>query len=128
MTALNATAGLTALVSTRIYFVKAPQDVTNPYVVVSKISGVREHAHEGASGLAHPRFQCSVFATTYKEAKSIAVQIQTALQGHSGTIGGAGGVEVNGIFYDDEVDFWEEEHGLYHIAMDFRIWHNENGG
>ena len=125
MTLLNATAALTAVTSTRIYFVKSPQDVTAPYVVVSKISSVRQHDHDGAAGLAQARFQFSCFATTYTVVKTMAAAIQSALQGYSGTMGGAGGVTVNGAFYEDETDFWEEESKLYHLALDFLLWHKE---
>lgn len=122
---LVGTAGLTAIVGQRIYYVRAPQDVTLPYVVFFKVSGVREHSHEGASGLANPRFQISCFAETYYEAKQIAQQVQSALQGFSGTMGGDDGVSVNGSFYVNETDIYEEGTKLYHVALDFILWHSE---
>jgi hypothetical protein len=122
---LSGTAAVSALVSNRIYFVKAPQDVIKPYIVFFKVSAPREHTHDGAAGLVEARFQFDVFATTYIAAKAIAGQIQAILQGYSGTMGGAGGVYVNGCFYDDEQDLWEEDTNLYHIAMDFLMWVSE---
>jgi len=125
LTELLGQSGLTDLIGERIYYVKAPQDVDTPYIVFFKVSAPREHSHDGASGLAHPRFQLSIFATTYYEAKQIAEQVQTALQAYSGTMGGAGGVEVGASFYENETDIWEEGQKLYHIAADYLIWHEE---
>jgi len=125
MTYLLAQSGITSLVGQRIYFVQAPQDTETPYIVVTKVSGVREHSHDGSSHLAHPRFQFSVFATTYSSAKSIASALQTALQGYSGTMGGESGVSVGATFYENEMDFYETESQLYHVPVDYIIWHTE---
>jgi len=125
ITFLKAESGITDLVSSRIHFVKAPQDIAKPYLIIIKISSPRDHTHDGASGLAHPRFQFSAFATTYSEAKEIIAAVQAALQGYSGIMGGDGGVYVNGCFYDDENDFYETETNLYHVSADYILWHRE---
>jgi len=126
MTFLLAQSGITDLVGQRIHFVQAPQDVESPYLVISKISGVREHSHDGSSGLAHPRFQLSAFADTYGAAKAIIAAVQAVLQGYSGTMGGAGGVAVNGAFYEDENDLDPGDGtGLFGVAADYIIWHSE---
>lgn len=125
LTALFANASVKGVVADRIYYVQAPQGVTAPYVVFFKVSGPRVHSHDGASGLAHPRFQFSCFAKTYAAAKQIAGYIQTVLQGYSGTLGGTGGVTVRGCFYENETDLYEPDTGLFHIALDFYIWHKE---
>jgi len=122
---LIGTSGLTDLVGQRIYYVKAPQNVSNPYVVFSKISASREHDHDGASGLVPARVIFSIFAETYREVKLIAGQIQSALQAFKGTMGGDGGVSVNGAFYQNEADFYEENIKLYHTDCNYLIWHNE---
>lgn len=124
-TELTSTTALTALVGQRIYYVKAPQDVEAPYIVFFKVTGPRVHSHDGASSLAHPRFQFSIFADTYYMAKQIAEQLQTALQGFNGTMGTGAGVEVGAVFYEDETDFWEKESKLYHVACDYIFWHTE---
>jgi len=105
---------------------QAPQDVEKPYLVVSKISGPREHSHDGAAGLAHPRFQLSAFSQTYSAAKAVIAAVQAALQGYSGTMGGDGGVVVGGAFYDDENDLDPGDGtGLFGVAADYIIWHRE---
>lgn len=125
LTDLKTDGTLAALVGTRIYPARAIQDVTTPYIVFSKVSGVRVSSHDGASGLVDARFQFSIFSTTYKSCKDVAVAIQGVLEGFSGTMGGAGGVTVGGCFYLDENDFYEDDSRLYHVAVDYRFWYEE---
>jgi len=125
MTYLLAQSGITDIVDTRIYFVKAPQDVAKPYIVFFKVTSPRDHSHDGGTGLANPRFQFSIFSTTYGEAKNIATAVQTALQGYTGTMGGDGGVYVTAVTYEDENDFYENETKLFHVAVDYAFWHEE---
>lgn len=126
MTFLLAQSGITALVGQRIHFAEVPQDAIGPYLVANKISGPREHSHGGASGLAHPRFQFTAFAETYSAAKLVVAAVQAALQGYSGTMGGAGGVDVQAALYDDETDLDPGDYtGLFGVAADYIIWHQE---
>ena len=122
---LLADSGVTNLIGERLYYVKAPQDVTKPYVVFFKASGPREYSHNGASALARPRFQFSCFATTYYQAKQIAEAIRAAIEAFSGTMGGAGGVEVGSCFCINESDMYEEDTRLFHVAVDYLIYHKE---
>lgn len=122
---LSGVSGFTDLIGERVYYVKAPQDVETPYVVFLEVSSPREHSHDGSSHLTNARFQFSIFAETYYEAKQIADQIQSILQSFNGTMGGVGGVSIHGSFHQNEIDFWEEDTELYHIACDYSIWHKE---
>ncbi len=121
-TELLTVTALTALINDKLYYVKAPQDTEEPYVVFFKVSAPREHSLTGASGLATARFQFSIFSTTYQEAKQIAGYIQTALQGQNKIIGGVGGVYAN-ILYDNEQDLTEDE--VFHIIQEFIVLYNE---
>jgi hypothetical protein len=113
-------------VGERIHFNLAPQDVVKPYIVVIKISGPRYTLSNATAGsIAYPRFQFSIFSTTYKEAKEIADAIRAVLLTFSGLMGGAGGVTVLSCLYENEVDLYEVETGLHHIAVDYIIWHQE---
>ncbi len=125
LTYLLTQAGLTALVNEKIYYVEAPQDIETPYIVMSKVSSVREHSHQGSSHLATARFQFSTYASSYYLAKQIAEQLQTALQGISGVKGTAPGVRIGSCLYDGESDFYEDETKLYHIAADYMVMHEE---
>ena len=122
---LLADSGVTDLISERLYYVKAPQDVVKPYVIFFKASGPREYSHDGVSALARPRFQFSCFATTYYEAKQIAEAIRAAIEAFNGIMGGAGGAEVGSCFCINESDIYEDNTQLFHVAVDYLIWHKE---
>ncbi len=118
------TTGITDLVSTRVYFIKAPQDATQPYIALQKISDVMLHSHDGPSKLAEARFQLSCYATTYAAVKGVAAAIQAAIDGYTGTMGGAGGVFVGRCFWDNETDLgFSDDLKLYGVAVDYIISH-----
>lgn len=111
----------------RVEYVNAPQDTEIPYIVLQKISAPRVHSHDGASGLARARFQFTVFAETYKEAKEIAQAMQAILQGYSGT---SEDVEIQAILYDNETDGFainsrSASGNLYYIATDYIVRHKD---
>lgn len=114
--------GVTNYVSDRIYYVQAIQEVQLPYIVMHKVSSPRVHSHDGYSNLANPRFQFSSFAETYLEAKQITRAIQQVLQGYRGV---SAGVHIQMCLYMNEVDMYEEQSGLYHVAVDYEIFHRE---
>ena len=82
-TRLSGFAGLTALISTRIYYGKVPQAPTYPLLVYNRISGARAASLSGHAGLGMPRFQIDVYTTdTARAAKEIADQVRYALDGY----------------------------------------------
>jgi len=87
---LSTYAGLTALVSDRVYAFRIPQGATLPCVTFQRIDTPRILAHDTSgigSNLAYPRFQFDAWATTYASAKAINDQIRAALNGKTGLIG-----------------------------------------
>jgi hypothetical protein len=110
---------LTALVGTRVYYVKAPQNVTAPYVTLQKISQNTESVTSGKRYV-EARFQISIFDVTYSSIKTIAAAIQMALDKFSGTMGGAGGLWINNCTYDNETDLeFDDTLKLYGLAVDY---------
>jgi len=124
-TALIEDATVNGYVAGRVYYAQAPQDVATPYIVLARVSGPREYSHDGATGLYRARFQFSIFATTYYEAKSIADGIRTVLSGASGQLVEDPADTIGASFLDNEVDMYEEEAKLHHIAVDYLVWVNE---
>jgi hypothetical protein len=114
---------LADLVDDRVYYNTAPQDVEVPYIVLFKIAGPREHSHDGVSHLAHPRFQFSVFANTYLEAKQVTQAIQGILDCFQGE---SEGILIESCLYINEVDMYEPQTNLHHIASDYEIYHKED--
>lgn len=115
---LSGYAGLTALVDKRIYPFLAPQGVSAPYCVYSKIGNQRQYSHDGYSTLQRPRVQISCFAATYVTAHAIAEQIVAAMEAWPDT-----NADVQVVFEENEIDDYEPDTKLHHAAVDFFIWY-----
>lgn len=129
---LTGNAGVKALVSTRVYPLRAPQDATLPYLIYQKISNARDYSHDGATLLVHPRFQFKAVSTTFDGSRALFHAVRAVLSGYSGTMGGVGGVSVNGGFLENEYDqverglvSYEPELGAYVTYFDFFFRHQE---
>lgn len=117
---LNA-AGVTALVSTRIYWGRAPQaDPARPYVVLQRIDGTRDYHMQGPSGYVASRVQVDVYGDTYTATKRATRAAVTALSGHRGGI-------FQGIFIDSERDLPAADAGevtnLFRTSVDIMVHH-----
>jgi hypothetical protein len=123
---LLAHAPLTALTSTRIHWLRAPQAVARPYVVLQSISGIPDVTHQGPSGLVAGRVQVDCYGDTYGSAKTVARAVTGRLSGYRGTPTPPGTTVFDGIFKDAERDGYEDEASpdkLFRVSMDFIIWH-----
>jgi len=119
---LLATAPLTALVSTRIYFAEAPEPPTLPYVTMTRIDAPRVHSLTGPSGLAAARVQIDVYAKSVKAARAIGKTIREAIDGFRGI---QSGVNLQGVLLLDEMDGYSDSLELRRVTQDYRVWYNE---
>ncbi len=83
-----ADAAVTAAIGARIYPDMAPQSAEPPYVIVTRIDAVREHALSGAAGCGTARVQVDVYDRSKTGAWAVAEALRSALFGWSGTRGG----------------------------------------
>lgn len=119
---LMADSSVTDLISTRLYPLVVPQDASLPAVAYQRISGPREHAHDGPSGLARARVQFTALGSTYAEAKSVVTALQGSLDGRKR---GLPGVRSNAINLLDERDVWLDVFEKPGIQVDFLVWYQE---
>jgi 6-phosphogluconate dehydrogenase (decarboxylating) len=82
-------------------------------------------AHDGPTGLAWPRFQITGQADTYSEVVDLINKVRIALDGFTGTMGGAGGVTIEGSFVKDVHDGYEFATERETRRLDVVIWHQE---
>jgi hypothetical protein len=124
LTFLSAQTSLMGLVQNRITYVQANASWTgaSPYLVFQKVSSIRESTHDGSTHLAHSRFQFSIFAAKYGDIKPVAAALQAILEGYAGLMGS---VNIQACFYENEVDLDPGDMGLYGVACDYIIWHEE---
>lgn len=119
---LTSNADVSGKIADRLYPKVLPQDPSYPAGVYHKVSGAREHSHDGASGLARPRFQFDLYATSYAAAIALATAVREAIDGFKGI---SAGVSIEGCFLEDEDDGYDDELKVYWVRQDYAIWHNE---
>ena len=115
---LEANAGVSALIGTRIYPMLLPQTPTLPAIVYSVISAMRTARHGGRASIGEKRIQFSCWGSTYSGAKALADQVRLALDGTKPTTEGA-------ALIAGEHDIYDTETGWFHISMDFMVQYQE---
>lgn len=119
---LTTYSGLSALISTRLYPLRLPENPTYPAVTYQRISGPRVQSHSGPSGLAFPRFQFDCYGTSYLGSKAVEKQVRAALEGYKGTMGM---VNVSSALSQDDRDFYDPNTRIWRVSIDFIIGHEE---
>ena len=126
---LSGFAGLTTLISTRVYHMTKPQTVIYPCITFQRIDTPRVHTHDtsGASGdLAYPRIQFDAWADTYASAKAITDQLRAALNGKKGSIGTAPNqVTIQSSLVENEQPSFDDLTYKYRSRSDYIVWHLE---
>lgn len=110
---------LTALVGTRVYRKRLPQNPTLPALTYWKVSGVRLYDLDGPTGESDPRVQVSCWSQTSAQAEDVAEAVRGTLADWSwdGT--------VQSCRFVNETDLYDDEVQQYQIAMDFMLMHEE---
>jgi hypothetical protein len=78
---LKATAGVTAIVGTKIYPMLAPQSATIPYIVYEKTLDSPVNDANGTGSTSQKRYTVACFAATYDGAQTLGAAVQAALSG-----------------------------------------------
>jgi len=108
-TRLTTHAGTAALVGTRVYPMKLPQNSTYPAIVYQRISGAERL---GSTKLREARYQLSCWGATYASGQALAAQVRDALEGWG--VGGA--VPMSRIV--NENDDYEPDDDVYRVILD----------
>lgn len=115
-TLLAANADFTALVGTKVYPQRAPQNTDYPYCVYSIISSIPVDTKDRPASLDAVRVQIDIFSNTYAEAQALTGYLRTAIDAKTGTISG---VKVDGILYITEEDLYSEDQDVFGKSSDY---------
>ena len=119
---LTGYAGLTALVSTRIWPLTLPDEPALPALTYHRISRTPVRQLATPSVLAtESRFQFSCWGVSYADAKKVANQVEAALVDFTGVMGGTGGITVLDAHPVGEVDLFDGRVKLHHCSVDIMI-------
>lgn len=119
---LEGHAGVSALVSNRVYPSMLRQNSTLPAVTYTRISGEHDYVHRGPIGRARPRFQIDAWGSTYANVKSVAEQVKLAMMAFIGTFSG---VVVQDTKARGEIDLFEPDTRIYRVSATYEVTHTE---
>lgn len=111
------------LVGERVYVRRAFRTTTLPRITLDRIGEDFAHTMAGRDGIARPRIQIDVWATTIDDADDIADRLEAILDGYRGDIGG---VTMQGIFQRDRRDGFETrsdatQNVIHRVTMEFEV-------
>lgn len=117
--ALLANAAIAALVGQRVWSGYAPTgtDKVGPWIVFTKLYGVREGAHDGDQALQHPVFQFTIGGTA-KVSVDAVQDLLTRLNGTNYTHAG----KVLTFFHKDDQDAWTDGTRVQEPTVDLEVW------
>jgi hypothetical protein len=95
-------------------------------IVYQEISQLGDHHNEGPSGLTRSRIQVTGWGKTPADARAIGLLVKARLDGYRGTMGSGGdAISIQGIFFQDSRDLYDDAVKLDGKQMDFFIWYWE---
>lgn len=83
-TLLRSTAGVSALVGTRVNWGSRPQGSDLPAIVMYLIDDIEEHTQSGRDGLSRARVQINCHGANYMSSLEVARAVRVALDGYRG--------------------------------------------
>lgn len=120
---------VSALVGTRVYPRKLPQNVTYPAIRYQRISTARSQFRDlsGRAGYARPRFQIDCWALSEAQCVALAQAVYQRLEGFGGV---SANLQIDGISTEDEAADLEEGVGpngadVFRQRLDFFVPHPE---
>lgn len=125
---LSTYAGLSALISTRIYPDILPQDPTYPAITYSDVSEDEVETFNTPNTLIGPTIQFTCWGETRASTKAVAKQLRLAFKNYSGVMAGESGLTVSAIKKINSISDIETENNriiAYKVMMDFEIWYQE---
>jgi len=125
-TRLAATAAVTAIVSTRMYYMQAPQATALPYVILERIDTNRLNTLSGSTTTSEVRIQVACLASTYTGVKALADAVRTSLSGWTSPATDPVVAMVHLIDERDQLQAPQlgEDFGVYEIQQDYNVWYS----
>lgn len=102
---------LSSLAAGKVYPLVAPEKVTAPFIVYSRLASIPENTLDGGSTIDLIRIQVDTYANTYSAAKSLAESVRSAMEG----------ALVKGTLQTDQ-DLFEPDLKFYRISQDYYVW------
>jgi len=123
-------AAIAAIVGTRIYPIVLPQGQVQTSIVYTRVSGIGDNHMEGPSGLSRPRFQVDCWSQSIDTASQLANLVKERIDGFRGTWfwgedSPAEAIVVQGVFFQNEREDFDDATRLYRVSRDYFVWQAE---
>lgn len=117
-----ADAGIVNIIGARIFPLKMPQSVDQPSIVYTRVSGLSGHHMAGRDGLARTRIQVDCWSKSADASSALANLVKDRLDGYRGVMGsGPLAVDVQGVFFSDERESFDDAVKMYNTGRDYFI-------
>lgn len=104
-----------------VHWGMAPQGAARPFIVLTRISGVRTYSNDGQDAVAQSRVQADVYADSYGATKAVARRLVSAVSGRRAGV-------IRAVFIDNERDLPAadaEGDALFRKSVDLMVHHTE---
>jgi len=128
---LLADPAVTAIIGNRLYPVQLPQGIRAASVIYNRISETESYHNSAPSALMATRFQFDSVSQLVDEATLLADAVKERLGGFAGAIAYAppdGVVNVEGIFFDNGREDYDDALEFYRVSRDYVVWYKERNG
>lgn len=130
MIAAAVDSGASAAVRYRVFPVRLPQGETRASIVLTRISGFSGVTSSGREGVSRPRIQVDCWALTADAASSLADLVKQRIDGFRGAMqwdenSPGNEITVQGIFFDNERDVYDDVTKLHGLSRDYLVWFEE---
>lgn len=109
-------AGVSALVSGRVYPLGLPQNAVQPCVSYSVSEEAEDETFDGQGGVSQADILIDCWATTYDEAQAVAQAVKSALQNNTGLVAG---VNIQRLILERSLSVIEDDVDLYRTTQSF---------
>jgi hypothetical protein len=114
-------APIAALVGTRIYRLKMPDNPQLPAITYETSYGVGVESFTGDSQLYMPIMRVHCWAERASVAQDMAIKVRAALLGYSGTYSG---LTIHRVLEWSTTELFDPEIGIFHVAGTCRVWYS----
>lgn len=116
-------AGLSAVISGRVYPLALPDNCVFPAITFSLVDSPKTRSHSSKVNLSRPRYQFDCWAKSYGEIEQMNLALNNLFEGFTGMVGQSH--KSGGSFNVLEADAYEADTGLFHRIVDFQVWIKE---